>query len=452
MSSEKDSAKYPKAIPYIIGNEAAERFNYYGMRAILSTFLIAQFFNPSGNTALNATAEAESNELSHLFVTISYFMPLIGGFLADWFFGKYKVILYVSLLYCFGSLLLAFNTTNLDMFKVGLLVIACGAGGIKSCVSANVGDQFTAGNKHLMSKVYGWFYFSINAGSIVSTALVPWLYKNYGAGIAFGIPGGLMILATIIFFLGRDLYIKIPPAGFKNKESSVFTAENFKAVSSVLAVFAFIPLFWAMWDQCLAEWVIQAQKLDLKVTESWTLIPEQVQTINPFFLITLIPVFTYGIYPFFEKIGLKPTPLRKIGVGLALTAGSFVVIAFIEQWIEAGEKPSFWWQILAYLLLSAGEVMVSITGLEYAYTNSPKSMKSIMTALWLLTVSLGNYFVVIINSSIKNKGFFSQYTGSNYFWFFVKLMMVQTIIFAVVSNFIKEKNYVEDDDSELSVD
>ena len=162
------SEKYPRAIPYIIGNEAAERFSFYGMRSILSIFLVAQFFNPTGNAALQSVAEAKSNEQVHLFVSLAYFTPLFGAILADWFFGKYKVILYVSVIYCVGHLFLALFDKDLTWFGYGLTLIAIGAGGIKSCVSANVGDQFDKSNEHLMSKIYGWFYFSINAGSVLS--------------------------------------------------------------------------------------------------------------------------------------------------------------------------------------------------------------------------------------------------------------------------------------------
>src|ERR1700757_1114421 len=154
--------KFPKAVPYIIGNEAAERFSYYGMRAILSTFLVAPFFNPAHNPALSAAAEARSNEQVHFFVALTYFMPLVGGILADSFFGKYRTILFVSILYTIGHVVLSLSTHHLDIFTIGLVIIAVSAGGIKSSVSANVGDQFDKSNQHLMSKVYGWFYFSIN--------------------------------------------------------------------------------------------------------------------------------------------------------------------------------------------------------------------------------------------------------------------------------------------------
>ncbi|MGB4776281.1 MAG: POT family MFS transporter [Daejeonella sp.] len=470
--------KYPKSVPYIIGNEAAERFSFYGMRSILATFLVAQFFNPALNPSLQTMAEAQANETTHFFVSLAYTMPVVGALMADWFFGKYKVILYVSIVYCIGHLFLALFDTDLEYFRYGLILIAVGAGGIKSCVSANVGDQFDKSNQHLMSKVYGWFYFSINAGSVISTILIPWVYAEYGAKWAFGIPGILMAIATIIFFAGRKKYIKVVPSGI-NKDNfinislyALFNAgkkqkgqslldvaklkfppekvEGIKAVWRVMAVFAFIPIFWAMWDQNLSEWVLQATKLDRHIF-NYELLPEQIQTVNPIFLLLFIPIFTYGVYPFFEKRGIRTTPLRRIGAGLVLTALSFVIIAFIQTSIDQGNHPSVWWQILAYVILSAGEVLVSITGLEYAYTQSPKSMKSTMTAIWLLTVALGNVFVALINGNISKGGFFAQLEGATYYWFFVGLITTFIIIYLFVSPRLKERSYIIDPEDEILV-
>src|SRR5437868_2203694 len=140
-------SRFPKSVPFIIGNEAAERFSYYGLRSILVTYLVAQFYNPTQNAARDQTANAHAYASTHFFVALSYFMPLIGGIMADWFFGKYKVILWLSIVYCLGNLFTSSFTTNLPLFTVGLVLIATGAGGIKSCVTANVGDQFDKTNQ-----------------------------------------------------------------------------------------------------------------------------------------------------------------------------------------------------------------------------------------------------------------------------------------------------------------
>jgi len=465
-SPPNHKAKFPSGIPYIIGNEAAERFNFYGLKAILTTYLITQFFNPAGNPALQQVAEAQANEQTHLFNTLTYFLPVAGGLLADWFLGKYKTILWLSLVYCLGNAMLAGFVTNLHGFMTGLLLIACGAGGIKPCVSANVGDQFDDSNKHLITKAFSLFYFSINFGSFFSTLLIPVVLTHFGPAVAFGIPGVLMFLATIIFFIGRKKYVRIPPSGFKKenfiminlyalfhpskkiKGESMLSAakgkysetsiEAVSAVWRVLAVFAFIPVFWALYDQNSSEWVVQATKLDLHIF-GITLLPQQVQAINPILILAFIPLFSFVLYPKLEKAGFKITPLRKIGAGLVLTALSFVIIYFIQVAIDEGKTPHVSWQILAYIILTAAEILISITGLEYAYTQAPASMKSTLMSFWLLTVSAGNFFVTMINSSISQKGFFSKFDGANYYLFFIGVISFFAILFFIVSGKMKSE-------------
>ncbi|MDB5130899.1 MAG: transporter [Mucilaginibacter sp.] len=475
-SAAATTSRYPKSVPYIIGNEAAERFSFYGMRSILVIFLVDQFYNPTHSKALTTVAEAHANESTHFFVTLAYALPFVGGLVADWFTGKYKLILYISMVYCLGHLFLSMFDTNLNGFTAGLVLVAIGAGGIKSCVSANVGDQFNSTNQDLLSKIYGWFYFSINAGSMVSTVLIPWTYANYGAKWAFGIPGILMALATIIFFSGRKLYVKLPPSGI-NRDNFVFISlyalfnigkkqkgeslldvakakhspekvEGVKAVYRVMTVFFFALAFWAVWDQCLSEWVLQAAKMNRTINLGFTkfeVLAGQVQTVNTVFLLAFIPIFNYWLYPLFDKMGLKTTPLRRLGVGLVLTALSFVVIALIQANIDGGGTPSIWWQIFAYMVLSAAEVLVSITGLEYAYTHSPKSMKSTMTGIWFLVVSLGNLFTAAVNGNISNHGFLAPYLiGANFYWFFVGIVTLFVIVFMFVAPRLKERSYITD--------
>ncbi|RFZ85279.1 MFS transporter [Mucilaginibacter terrenus] len=462
LATTKPSGKIPRSVPFIIGNEFAERFSFYGMRSILAVFLVHQFFGHYSTDVANA----KSNSINHTFSTLVYATPLLGAILADWFFGKYRVILIGSLIYTIGHFLLSMFDTSLGGFQTGLIIIAFSAGAIKSCVSANVGDQFDHSNRHLMSSIYSWFYFSINAGSMVSLFLIPLIYDKFGASWAFGVPGILMALATIIFFSGRKAYVKLPPKGI-NKDNFVsvsfyaatnggwasaekrYTAEKvdaIRAVWRVMAVFAFIPVFWSLWDMNSAEWVLQSEKLNLDMgVFGWHILPSQIQTVNAVFLLAFIPIFNYGLYPLAEKIGIKLTPLRKIGFGLFVTGFSFVIIALLQQQIEAGGHPSVWWQILAYAVLSAGEVLVSITGLEYAYTQSPPSMKSTMTAIWYFTYSIGSFFNAVVNNSIAGGGMFKNFTGASFYWLFVGICFAFVLVFVFVSPFIKEKAYLADD-------
>lgn len=476
IESDIKKTGMPRSVPFIIGSEIAERFSFYGLRSIMVTYMAVAFFNPTLNPALTAEADAKANEMSHLFVTLAYFMPLVGAVMADWFFGKYRVILFVSVIYTFGHFILSISGNSFSIFSTGLIIIACCAGGIKSCVSANVGDQFNRSNEHLLSKAYGWFYMSINLGGTLAPLFIPLLKKYYGPEIAFGVPGILMAMATVIFFLGRKKYTNVKPAGIKREnfftisiyalvklfsrkpgqkvwdavgeKFSAKSIDGIKAVYRVLAVFAFTPIFWALWDQNLSEWVLQATRLDLTIAGDFKILPEQINFINPLFLVLLIPVFNSLIFPFLEKRGIKVSPLSKIGAGLVIIGLSFVIIALLQEKIDAGGHPSVWWQILAYVLLAASEILVSVTCLEYAYTHSPKSMKSTMSALYLLGISAGNLIVGLINGNIVDKGFFSQFTGAKYYWFFIGVLVVSIVLFMIIAKRLPEKRYVGVDDDE----
>src|SRR6476646_2043844 len=168
--------KMPPGVPYIVGNEAAERFSYYGMNSILVVFMTHMLLNAQGQPAPMKDADADA--WYHTFVSCVYFLPILGAILADAILGKYRTILYLSIVYCFGHLTLALNHTRIGLL-IGLFLVALGAGGIKPCVSANVGDQFGASNQHLLARVFSWFYFSINFGSAFSTLLIPWLLDSY---------------------------------------------------------------------------------------------------------------------------------------------------------------------------------------------------------------------------------------------------------------------------------
>ena len=438
-----ETARFPKAVPFIIGSEVAERFSYYGMRAILPTFLVAQFFNPSHSAALTTIAEARANDFVHSFAALGYALPVLGALLADWVLGKYRVILYLSILYCAGHALLAAYTTDLAGFRLGLLVVAVGMGGIKSSVTANLGDQFNQRNAHLLPKAYGWFQLSIDLGAALSTAFIPELYARYGAAVAFGVPGLLMGAAAFTFWLGRRHYVRVPPTGLlKGLRQTLGPGEGRAALRRVGVVFLFIPVLWALYDQSVSEWVLQAAHLNRELWPGYAPLPEQLQILGIVFGIGLNPLLTYRIYPALERRGIRATPLRRMGTGMVIVASSMVIIAGVQHGLDVGGSPSVWWQVLAYFVVAGGTLMVAVTGLEYAYTHSPPAIKSLVTSLWLLTIAGGNYFLAIMSHSIATGGFFARFQGANYYWFFVGLMAVNVTIFALVASRLKEKIYV----------
>lgn len=453
----------PPGIPYIIGNEAAERFSFYGMRSILIVFMTQYLVTKTGTA--NHMSDGEARKYFAYFVAAVYFLPILGAILAESYFGKYRTIFYLSIVYCFGHFALALDDTRMGLL-LGLGLISLGAGGIKPCVSAHVGDQFGESNKHLLSKVFGWFYFSINAGSFVSTLLCPLLLNNpaYGPRWAFGLPGGAMVLATIFFWLGRKKFVHIPPGGAAFFKEFI-SKEGRSALGRIAVVYLFIALFWSLWDQSSGgSWTLQCKLLDLHV--AWfpwvqlglspfhfasgfgvNLLPEQVQIANPILILLFIPLVNYVLYPAMGRL-FTVTPLRKIGIGLFLTAASYVVIAHVQSLIDAGGRPPVSWQFLAYIILTLGEAMVSITGLEFSYTQAPNKMKSAIMAAWLFAVSLGNMFTAQVNAFILNADGTTKISDYQYYWFFAKVMFVTACVYVVVASFYKGRTYIQGSSAE----
>ncbi len=454
--------KMPPGVPYIVGNEAAERFSYYGLNGILVIFMTQYLLNPRGGP--DHMTDAQADAWYHTFVSCVYFLPILGALLGDAILGKYRTILYLSIVYCCGHLALALNHTRIGLV-VGLFLVAMGAGGIKPCVSANVGDQFGATNQHLLPRVFSWFYFSINFGSAFSTLLIPWLLDPYqvsasqaaswpswlvtflqrihGPDLAFGTPGLLMLIATIVFWLGRKKFVHLPPAGLSRYAREIFQRDNLKALANMLILVPFVAIFWSLWQQNFSSWVLQSEKMNRHLFGiDWK--PAQIQTVNPLFILIALPLFSYWLYPALDKI-FRLTPLRKIGIGLFITAAAFGIVAWIQVRIDAGQAPHIVWQILAFAFLTAAEVMVSVTHLEFAYTQAPKKLKSLVMCTYLGAVALGNVFTAVVNVVIQNPDGSMKLTWVNYFLFFVAVMLVTSVLFVFFARFYKGNTYIQDE-------
>ncbi len=473
-ATQTETGRMPRQIPYIIANEGAERFSFYGMRNILTPFLISTLllFIPE------AQRTGEAKHVFHTFVIGVYFFPLLGGWIADRFFGKYNTVFWLSLVYCAGHACLAAFDDNVKGFYFGLFLIALGAGGIKPLVSSFVGDQFDQTNKHKAQLVFDTFYWMINFGSFFASLLMPIFLKNYGPSVAFGIPGILMFVATVIFWMGKKKYVHVPPAPadpnsfMRVSRTALFTREagrgrpglaiamtgvvgavlslamswqwgfiisactalvlllafggigtsmqlerargihpdeavdGVRAVLRILIVFALVTPFWSLFDQKASTWIVQANSMTRPTFSffgnEFTFVPAQMQALNPLLVMILIPFNNLVLFPAIRKMGFEPTALRRMTAGIGFTALAWVVIGTIQVAMDAGTPTSMAWQILPYAILTLGEVLVSATGLEFAYSQAPAAMKGIIMAFWSLAVTVGNLWVLIVNASVKN--------------------------------------------------
>jgi POT family proton-dependent oligopeptide transporter len=437
-----DEERYPPQVKYIVGNEGCERFSFYGMRSILTVYMAQWLLLPEH------VAEASY----HLFVTACYLTPLAGGWLADRLWGRYRVILWLSLGYVGGHAVIAAFESRWGLFA-GLTLIALGSGGIKPCVSAYVGDQFHPEQKRLVERVYGLFYWMINLGSFTATLLIPVVLAWRGPRLAFAIPGVLMAVALVVFVAGRRLYVNVPPTG-RNPHAFVrvvadavalrrtrspgghwldaararhpaAAVEGARAVFGIMGVFAAVTAFWALFDQHGSSWVLQAKRMDLMV-RGYALQASQLSALNPVLVLALIPLFQRWLFPALERSGVTITPLRKMTAGMFVAALSFAAAAAVEVAIQGGAHPSALWQIPQYVFLTVGEVLVSVTGLEFSYTQAPRAMKSTIMSIWLLTIAAGNFLTAAVSQ-------LNRFHGAGYFWFFTALMLVAAVAFLFVA-------------------
>jgi len=382
--------RMPDGVKYIVANEFAERFCFYGINAILSVYMTTQLM----------MGEAEATKYHSLFKTAAYLSPFVGAVMADVFWGKYRTIMTFSMVYALGCIIVAM-VPGVTGLLVGLGLVALGTGGIKPCVSTNVGDQFTSKNQHLVERAFSLFYLAINAGSSISIFFCPVLLAKYGPRPAFGMPAAMMLFATFVFWMGRKKFAVVPPAG-KAWWDDIRSPAGLKTIGSLAIIYLFVAVFWMLWDQSNGQtWTLQAESslMDKNLGFGLTLLPAQIQVVNGLLILIEVPIFTYGIYPFVGKF-VEVTPLRKISAGFFVTAVSFIMVGRIEAQIQTGHVVSVWWQILAFAVLTASEVLVSITALEFSYKQAPARMKSFIMACYLAAVALGNFSTAAVNQAM----------------------------------------------------
>lgn len=441
----------PGGIPFIVGNEAAERFSFYGMRAILFVFMTKHLYDSAGNEAF--LTETEAREWQAWFIASAYLFPVLGALISDIFWGKYRTILYLSLFYCLGHGSLALMDLPPALLQVlfepktflliGLCLIAIGSGGIKPCVSAHVGDQFGKSNQHLLTKVFSWFYLSINLGAFASYLITPLLLEHVGPAWAFGVPGILMGIATFVFWLGRTRFVHIPPGG-RGYFQEVTDSNGLIALMKLLPLYAFAAVFWSLFDQSGSAWIGQAAKMDRNFLGiDW--LESQIGAFNPLLILIFVPLSVYVIYPTVNR-AFNLTAMRKISIGFFIAIAAFSVSALIQEWIDDGETPNIVWQLLAYVLMTAAEVMVSITCLEFSYTQAPPKMKSSIMALYLGSVSAGNIFTALVNRLTMDEAGNSTLTGASYYWFFTAVMAGAAVLFIPVALLYRERTYLQQEE------
>ncbi|KAG5683602.1 hypothetical protein PVAND_012875 [Polypedilum vanderplanki] len=367
IESIQKKSKFPKSVFFIVANEFCERFNYYGIRAILSLYLTRKLLLSDDTATI----------IYHGFASLVYSFCVLGAIIADSFLGKFLTIVWLSIVYLIGNIIMTLGAVepwklpNLEFAMIGLVLIALGSGGIKPCVAAFGGEQFKLPQQAKQLAIFfSMFYFSINLGSFFSTIVTPILRENivcFGMidcyPLGFGLPAVLMSVAIIIFLIGKPMYKILPNQGnmfvkvcgcianaisTRAKEKNTNPCEHWldyaeakygrklvmetKTLLKLLVLYIPLPLFWALYDQQGSRWTFQATRMDGDF--GWiTIQPDQMQVINPLLILIFIPLCEIFLYPILARFGIR-RPLQKMTLGGILAGVAFLCSMVLEIHLE----------------------------------------------------------------------------------------------------------------------
>ncbi|XP_010680055.2 protein NRT1/ PTR FAMILY 8.3 [Beta vulgaris subsp. vulgaris] len=537
-----------RTCPFILGTECCERLAYYGIAKNLVNYLTNRLHEGNVTAASNVNTWAGT----------CYLTPLLGAFLADAYWGRYRAISVFSTIYLIGMCTLALSASvsalkpsdcvgpicpsatpaQKAVFFVGLYLIALGTGGIKPCVSSFGADQFDdtdPGERVKKGSFFNWFYFFINIGSLISSTLVVWIQENIGWGVGFGIPALFMGIAIASFFSGTRLYRFQRPAGspltrmcqvvvasvqkhklelpqdstllyetpdklstiggsrklehtedmkFLDKAAvlsdsdvqsgnfnnhwrlcSVTQVEELKLLIRMFPIWSTGIVFSAVYCQMATLFIEQGMVMDRKVG-TFTIPAASLSAFDVISVIFWVPIYDKVLVPVVRKFTGKErgiSVLQRMGIGLFISILAMISAALVEiRRLQIAEELdlinehvpvplSIFWQIPQFFLVGSAEVFTFIGQLEFFYDQSPDAMRSLCSALSLLTISLGNYLsslILMIMTAITTAGGkpgwipdnLNQGRLYNFFWLLAGLSFLNLLVYIFCAMKFKQKN------------
>jgi POT family proton-dependent oligopeptide transporter len=365
------STSHPIGFWFFFWGEFAERCSYYGMRAILALYMTERLGIDKG----------DAGTFMSLFIAACYFFPLIGGWVADNYLGKYWTIVLFAVPYVVAQFLVGME--NRYVVFGALVLLAMGSGVIKPNISTLMGltyDQQRPGQEQLRTSAFSWFYMSINIGAALSQFSMPWLRDEYGYQVAFLFPAGLMTLALLIFGAGKKYYAvekiertvvgrpeDLPaddrtvtglPVTYKAVSFEEKAAERrlkFQTLGRIASVFLTVMFFWAIFDQSASTWIFFADTYmdttlagtdtagnavllsgetanDLTGSPSFRMRADAIQAFNPVFIVLLVPLSV----ALFKVVPVRAT--TKMVIGFALTGLSMVIMSYAGSMAGQSQK------------------------------------------------------------------------------------------------------------------
>jgi POT family proton-dependent oligopeptide transporter len=404
--SEPELFGHPRGLTYLFGTEMWERFSYYGNRVLLPIYLTGYllqapqashvigygaiksfleiFFGPLGTQPLQSA-------IYGVYTALVYFTPLIGGYLADRFFGRRYTVVIGGLLMAVGQFLMTVDA--LFFIAMGFMIV--GNGAFKPNISTQVGGLYQPGD-HRIDRAYSIFYVGINVGSLLGQTICGFLGEKVAWHYGFAAAGvGMLIGTTIYLFAMRALPRETISTKTKDAAPSParkpFTRDDWLAM--VILILLFVPgcLFWATYEQSgntieiwTRDYVNRAVNLGFI---HFTIPVTTLQNVNPFFIFTMTP-FVLMLWSRQQRKGREPSAVTKMAFGCALISISYLFLAAMQQ--VTGGHVSWIFAVIYFWILTIGELYFSPVGLSLYAKAAPPQIAGFMMAVFLATSSPGN--------------------------------------------------------------
>jgi len=431
---QKEIFGQPIGLYFLFFSEMWERFSYYGMRAILTLYMVHETtdnFNPGlGWTAGEALA------LYGWYTMLVYVASIPGGYIADKFLGQKKSVLYGGLILIVGQSILAVSAPW--AFYTGLGLIITGVGLLKPNISTMVGGLYQKGDIR-RDQGFTIFYIGINLGAFLSSLIVGYVGEKIGWHYGFGLAGIGMTLGMIVYYLGMPYLSHV--GNFIGEDGSdedkaamnkPLTDVEKDRVKVLLISFLIVIVFWGAFEQAGGLLNIYTQEKTNRILDfTLPLIGNEVpaswfQSLNALFII-LLGTFVAGWWAKRKLKGKEASSLFKMAIGTIIMGTGFLFMTAAVAQFESEGSSAMYWLVLAYLFHTIGELSMSPVALSFITKLAPLKYASIMMGVYFAMTGLGNKVAGLLGEASEGLGEYAIFTG----------IAVFTIIWTFTSCFIK---------------
>ena len=411
IASEKTLFGHPVGLFVLFFTEMWERFSYYGMRAILTLYLVEK--TDAINPGLGWT-DVEALSLYGWYTMMVYVMSIPGGIIADKFLGQKKSVYIGGVMLLIGHSVLAIEQTG--AFYTGLIFIVLGVGMLKPNISTMVGGLYKKGDLR-RDKGFTLFYIGINVGAFLSSIIVGYVGEVHGWHYGFGLAGFGMLLGLIQYGFGQKHLKHVGNflGTSENKEEQEalkkpLTKIEKDRVTVLLISFIIVILFWGAFEQAGGLMNIYTRTktdrmlLGMEVPATWF------QSLNALFIV-ILGTTVAGFWAKRKLKGKEASSLFKMILGLIIMgSGFFFMTAAVAEFNSSGSS-AMYWLVLAYLFHTIGELCLSPVALSFITKLSPLKYGSIMMGVYFAMTGFGSKLAGLLGEWSSSLGEYTIFTG-----------------------------------------